>query len=287
MSAEEEVVVTLDGRPRPAVVVARDEGRVLVRFRHAGALAQEWVPASDVVPVESRSERPPLAKLVGIGLVALLGLALLLYPSGSDRPLVEGTPSPSPSSSSSPAPAVVTAVLLGDSLTAGKNDPPRTRTMLEVAARSLGWHYAVRARLGTGWTTSPSYAERLAREVTTAPTVLVLQGGAADTSASGAALTQAVLSTVTGVRRRFPTTTVVLVGPVAMEQPPDPGLVRVSRTLAAAAAALRVTYVDPIPWVTRGDAAKYLAPQGFYPNPAGHAYLGARLAAALKTLEVR
>jgi hypothetical protein len=282
VDAQEEVVVSLDGRPRPAVVVGREDDRVLVRYRHAGSFEEQWVRAADVVAVETRTERPPLGKLVGIGLVALLGLALLLYPSGSDRPLIEGSPTPSPSATPSATPAAVTAVLLGDSFTAGKNDPPGTRTALEVAARTLGWRYVVKAQQATGWTTSPSYGERLAREVTTAPTVLVLQGGASDTEASAGALTQAVLTTVTAVKKRFPGTTVVLVGPVAMEQPPDPALVRVGRTLAAAAAALRVTYVDPAPWITRANAEKYLAAQGFYPNPAGHAYLGARLAAALK-----
>lgn len=282
MGAQEEVVVTLDGRPRPAVVVEREADRVLVRYRHAGSFEEQWVPPGDVVAVETRTERLPVGKLVGIGVVALLGLALLLYPSGSDRPLIEGSPTQAPSATPSAAPATVTAVLFGDSFTAGKNDPPRTRTALEVAARTLGWRYVVKAQQATGWTTSPSYGERLAREVTTAPTVLVLQGGASDTEASPGALTQAVLTTVTTVKRRFPGTTVVLVGPVAMEQPPDPALVRVGRTLAAAAAALRVTYVDPTPWITRANAEKYLAPQGFYPNPAGHAYLGARLAAALK-----
>lgn len=288
MSAQEEVVVTLDGRPRPAVVVAREGERVQVRYRDAGGYAQHWVPATDVVPVESRTDRLPIAKLVAGGVIALLGLALLLYPSGSDRPLLDAgpTPSVSPSASPSPSPRVVTAVLFGDSFTAGKNDPPGTRTALEVAARTLGWQYLVRAQRATGWTTTPSYDERLAREVTSAPTVLVLQGGASDTGTSSSALRRAVTSTVTGLQRRFPTTRLVLVGPVAMEQPPDPSLVRVSRDLAAVAAAVRVTYVDPIPWVTASNAEQYLSPQGFYPNPAGHAYLGGKLAAVLRALEV-
>jgi len=291
----EEVVVTLDGRPRPAVVLAREGDRVQVRYRQAGGFEERWVPASTVVPVESRTGAPTparLAKLAGLGLVGLLGLALLLWPGGSDKPLLDTSPTPTPSaapsptSSPSPTPQVVSAVLFGDSLTAGKNDPPGTRTALEVAASALHWQYVVRAQRSTGWTTSPSYADRLAREVTTAPTVLLLQGGASDTGASAAQLTRAVTTAVTALRKRFPATRLVLVGPVAMEQPPDPGLVRVDRTLAAAAKALRVTYVDPIPWITAANAQSYLSPQGFYPNPAGHAYLGAKLTAVLRALEV-
>ncbi len=293
MSADEgpdEVVVTLEGRPRPATVVARRGDQVEVRYRQGGGYEQRWVPASSAVAVEDGgAKRPPVGKVVGGALVALFGLVLVLWPHGSDRPLLESLPTPTPTPSAAPTPTVrpTTAVLFGDSFTAGKNTPRGTRTALEVAARELRWPYAVKAQPGTGWTTTPSYADRLAREVTSPPSVLVLQGGASDTGASAAQLRAAVTRTVTALRTRFPTTTLVLVGPVAMEQPPDAGLVRVDRTLAATAAALKVPYVDPLPWVTATNAPQYLSPQGFYPNPAGHAYLGAQLAHALQALRLQ
>jgi hypothetical protein len=292
--APHEAVVTLDGRPRPAVVLARAGDQVLVRYRHAGAHEERWVPEAAVVTVETGTARPPLAKLAGLGLVGLLGLALLLWPGGSDKPLLSPTPTPTttsaptatPTPSTTPTPAVVRAVLFGDSLTAGKGNPAGTRTTLEVAAAALHWQYVVHAALGTGWTTHPSYGERLVKEVTTAPSVLVLQGGASDTSASAAQLGAAVRTTVAALRARFPHTRLVLVGPVAMEQPPDQSLVRVSATLKATASALHLTYVDPIPWITAATWEKYVAPTSFYPNPSGHAYLGARLATVLRTLNV-
>ncbi|MGZ6804478.1 MAG: hypothetical protein ACXVFU_15645, partial [Nocardioidaceae bacterium] len=81
-------------------------------------------------------------------------------------------------------------------------------------------------------------------------------------------------------------TRVVVVGPVAMEQPPDGQLVRVDGTLRAVATAHHVAYVDPIAqhWVSPAAAPSLTAPAGYYPNAAGHALLGKRLAAALEAL---
>ena len=290
--AGEEVVVTLDGLPRPATVVDRHADRVLVRFRQAGGYEERWVPAGTVVPVEEPPARPPLGKLIGGAVIALLGLLLLLYPSGSDQPLLSDQPTPTPTPTQqptptgTPTPAVAQAVLFGDALTAGRGNAPKTPTVLEVAARRLGWRYTTRALAKTGFTTEPSYADRLAVELTGVPDVLVVQGGASDTGASEAALTRAAGTTLAGLQRRLPRTTLVLVGPVAMEQPPDQSLVRVDRVLRAVALQRGITYVSPIAlgWVTAANVEGYLSATGFYPNAAGHAYLGARLAGVLRSV---
>jgi acyl-CoA thioesterase-1 len=281
--SEPEVVVLIDGLPRPAVEVARNGDRVLVRFRNAGQVEERWVSATDVVPVEQGTTVPWL-KIGGLALVAVFGLALLLLPGGSDKPLLSTTPAPTPRATASPEPTaspVTTAVLFGDSFTAGKGSPSGTHTALQVAADRLGWRSLVLAQQGTGFTTTPSYATRLAHTLTSAPTVLLLEGGASDTAASTAQLTAAATSTLQALHQRFPTTRIVLIGPVAMEQPPDAGLVRVSHALKAVAAAQHATFVDPIPWITAANSEKYLSPTGYYPNAAGHAYLGRLLAAAL------
>lgn len=282
--SEPEVVVQLDGLPRPATVVHRAEDQVLVRFRQAGGFAERWVPASAVIDVEPTA-RLPLVKLVGMVLVGALGLALLLWPGGSDKPLLSSTPTPSPSPHPSPSPTatVTTAVLFGDSFAAGRGNPPGTPTALSLAAKALGWRSVVLARQRSGFTTTPSYGERLA-QVTSAPDVLLLEGGASDTEATSAQLTAAASSVIRGLKQRFPTTRVVLMGPVAMEQPPDQALTRVGRTLAAVARAQDVAYVNPLPWITAANAPAYLSPGGFYPNAKGHAYLGAKLATALRAL---
>jgi len=284
--SQPEVVVQLDGLPRPATVVRRTEDQVLVRYRQAGGFEERWVPAAIVVEVEPTTRRPWL-KLVGLGVVGVLGLALLLWPGGSNKPLLQATPTPTPSASASPSPAptVVTALLVGDSFAAGRGNPPGTPTALLLAARALGWRSQVLAQQGTGFTTRPSYAERLAR-VSSAPDVLLLEGGASDTGATSAQLTAAATSVLRSLKERFPTAKVVLLGPVAMDQPPDPGLVRVGRTLAAAARANGVPYVDPLPWITAANAQQYVSSTGFYPNAKGHAYLGAKLAAVLRGLDL-
>jgi lysophospholipase L1-like esterase len=292
-----EVIVTIDGVPRPAVVVDTDGDRTLVRFRDAGGYRQEWVPSSQALPVEAPGGRPPYLKLVGLGVLAAVGLLLVLYP-GSDKPLSEtgarpstsATPTVTPTATAAPtatpttaAVTAVQAVVLGDSFSAGKGNPDGTPTALELAAKALHWTATVQAAKGSGFTTSSaSVASRLAA-ITTAPTVLVLQAGASDTAASPEALTTAAGAVLDTARRRFPTTRVVLVGPFAMEQPADGQLVRVDRTLAAVAKAHQVAYVDPITsgWITTANAGDLTASTGFYPNAQGHAYLAEQLEAAL------
>ena len=296
MTVEQEVVVTLDGLPRPATVVDRHGDRVLVRYRQAGGFEERWVPARTVVPVEEPPTRPPLGKIVGGAVIAVLGLLLLLYPSGSDQPLLSDQPTPTatptpsagPTPTGTPTPAVVQAVLFGDALTAGRGNDPATPTLLEVAASRLGWRAVTRAQPKTGFTTRPSYADRLAAELTGVPDVVLVQGGASDTGATQAALTRAATRTLADLQRRLPRATIVLVGPVAMEQPPDQSLVRVDRVLRAVAQQQRITYVSPIAlrWITPDNYERYVAPTSFYPNASGHAYLGARLAVVLRSARI-
>lgn len=96
---EHEVVVRVDGLPRPATLLERQGEQARVRFRHAGGYVERWVPASELVEVET-GPRPPYLKVVGLAVLALLGLVLLLWPGGSNRPLVGPTPTVTPTTSS-------------------------------------------------------------------------------------------------------------------------------------------------------------------------------------------
>lgn len=299
-SGAPEVIVTVDGVPRPAVVVHVDGERTQVRYRDAGSYTTAWVATDSLIQVEPGRPRPPLLKLGGLVVVAVAGLLLLLHPGGSDTRLADlPLPSPSASEAASPSPsptpsrtvstpAAVTVTVLGDSLTAGKGNPAGTSTALQQAVRSLSWRPQVLAVRATGFTTggAQAFGARLARDVQSAPDVLVLQGGASDTPATGAQLTTAVNAVIDVAQRRFPSTTIVLVGPVAMEQPPDGQLVRVSRVLASVARAQGVVFVDPIAarWITPANAPGYTSATGYYPNAAGHAYLGRKLTEALGPL---
>jgi lysophospholipase L1-like esterase len=292
--SDPEVIVQLDGLPRPATVVQRTPDQVLVRFRQGDGYDERWVPASTVVDVEPTAKIPTV-KVVGGAVVAVLGLALVLWPHGSDKPLLSDSPTPSSSASASAsvaptptgtaAPATPSALLFGDSFAAGRGNTTGTPTALELAAKALRWRSALLAVPGSGFTQAPTYATRL-KAVTNPPDVLLLEGGASDTSASSAELRSAATSVLRSLKQRFPQTRVVLMGPVAMEQPADPGLVRVGRVLAEVAKAQGVPYVDPLPWITPANAEDYVAPTGFYPNAAGHRYLGSKLLAALRSLEL-
>ena len=98
---EHEVVVRVDGLPRPATLLERQGEQARVRFRHAGGYAERWVPTADLVEVEEAA-RPPYLRIAGLAVLAVLGLVLLLWPSGSDRPLV----GPTPTLTATPSPRV-------------------------------------------------------------------------------------------------------------------------------------------------------------------------------------
>ena len=98
---EHEVVVRVDGLPRPATLLERQGEQARVRFRHAGAYAERWVPATDLVEVEDAT-RPPYLKIAGLAVLAVLGLVLLLWPGGSNRPLVGTTPTPTTTGTTTP-----------------------------------------------------------------------------------------------------------------------------------------------------------------------------------------
>jgi lysophospholipase L1-like esterase len=296
--SENEVVVTLDGRPRPATVLERGPERTLVRFRDAGTFRELWVPHADVVEVESSADRSKLYKLVVLGVLGAVGLALLLVPGGSDRrlsdvlPKATLTPTATASATASATPPAVAfhAVLFGDSFVSGRGLAKGQPTAVQLAAKELGWEAEVLGGDGTGFTTGgrrggQPYAVRL-RAVTTAPSLLLLQGGASDTGATPEQLTAAANAVLVDLARRFPTTRVVLLGPIAMEQPPDGQLVRVDATLRAVAKARKVSYLDPIAlhWITAANGPGFTAATGFYPNAAGHASLGHQLAVALRSL---
>lgn len=290
---ENEVVVTLDGRPRPATVVEHGPERTLVRFRDSGTFREEWVPNSRIVTVEAGTDQRKLYKLVGLTVVGAIGLALLLVPGGSDKPLSEVLPTASastaPTATASPAASSqrVRAVVFGDAFVAGKGLAAGQPTAVQVAATELGWDATFLGGEGTAFTTGgrrggQPYAVRL-KALTTAPDLLLLQGGASDTPASPEQLTSDADAVLADLQTRFPRTTVIMLGPVAMEQPPDGQLVRVDATLRAVALAHKVAYLDPIAlrWITAANSPGYTAATGFYPNAAGHAYLGHRLAQAL------
>lgn len=296
---ETEVVVTIDGRPRPAVVVERKDERTLVRFRDAGGFRQQWVPTADVVAVEGATTRRHLLKPVGLAVLLLLGLALVLYPGGSNKRLAETTPTASAASSPSPSPRAtatasttkaVRAVLFGDSFVSGRALERGKPTAVQVAAKLLGWDATVLGGDGTAFTTGGSrggspYGVRLRREIKTAPDILLLQGGASDTNATPEQLTAAAGGALDWLARHYPSTRVVMLGPIAMEQPQDGQLVRVDGTLRKVAAAHQVRYIDPIAlhWITAANFSGLISSSGFYPNAAGHAYLGHKLAEALGT----
>lgn len=181
---------------------------------------------------------------------------------------------------------------LGDSWAAGLHADP-SRTFVRVAAAKLNWIVRVDAVSGTGYLTATSkgrpYPDRAAHvPAEVIADVVLIQGGSNDQGRSSDALAAAAGVTVARLLRRFPRATVVLLGPGPDPEPVTVAQRAVDTTLQDAAARVGVRYISMLQadWIPAGSADRVLSPVNHHPTVAGHAYLGARLASALREIPV-
>lgn len=177
-----------------------------------------------------------------------------------------------PVSSGSP-----TAVVLGDSYTAGLglHDPKLAWSTL--LGRLEGWRTYAEAVSGTGFTTDgpcegQDYASRLPKALAHHPQVLVIQGGLNDAysprDSRSAGLTR-LLDRSSKVPR------VIVVGPPAAPRVRKPALQRVDEELRAACRPPRCTYVSTLGWELR------FAPDQLHLTAVGHLQFAVRVSGAL------
>jgi acyl-CoA thioesterase-1 len=153
-------------------------------------------------------------------------------------------------------------------------------------ADAPGWDARFFAQPGTGYTNpgQPNtghavYLDRLAAVVETRPDVVIVQGSMND--AGPAEQTQAAAVEVfAALRARLPEARIVAVGPVAAPALPPGTAARAARSVAAAALAAGIPFIDPVTdqWMT--DRALYA--DGVHLNDAGYAGFTERLVAALR-----
>jgi lysophospholipase L1-like esterase len=175
-------------------------------------------------------------------------------------------------------------VFLGDSFTVGSGPVPPWRTYASESARLLGWQPVIAGAGGTGYlnegrvgrTFARSFEEELAWRP--APDVLVISGGHNDQRWSTGLVRQAAEQLIAEVRRRWPVTRIVMVGPIWLEDAPAKAY-RVRDALAEAAVAAGVPFLDPMRrrWVT-GRPSDVVLPDGVHPTFAGHERIAAWLA---------
>ncbi|PRY51902.1 lysophospholipase L1-like esterase [Geodermatophilus tzadiensis] len=224
-------------------------------------------------------------------LVLVLALALALVagctatgpvgaPGGASPSAGGGTDAPAP------PPPGSRVLFFGDSYTAGYGASSEEAAFPALTAADFGWDADVRAGPGTGFVAGGGvgqvYLERLGTVDPPRPDLVVLQGGLNDARLvqDTAVERTAALRFLAELDRRFPGVPVVLLGPPLVPSIPDVAVRRVDRALAEAAAQAGVRYVSPAQegW----DVASRLTADDLHPDDDGHAYLAARLAAALR-----
>jgi lysophospholipase L1-like esterase len=197
-----------------------------------------------------------------------------------------------------------TAVVVGDSISTVTAPAGPNIAFPLVTARLLGWQVRVDAHPGTGFTTPdgsdarhPSFAATVGCVIAAHPRIVIVALGSDD--AERADPTHMVQSRATeglaDLHRRLPRARVVVVGPLPSGSTPSPELQAVRDAARAAARAANVEFIDPIAegWITggradpgSGNANQMISTDGRHLTPAGHAYVGLRLATDLSRLGV-
>ena len=248
-------------------------------------------PRMDLRPPQARQQGRK-ADLVLVLLIALaVGASVAAITKAQSRDgLTASAVAVEPSEAARP----VTSLWFGDSIVEGCCRSSSTvPTMAAVAARRLGWALPqIAAAGGTGYTTqrnldgvvSGTYVERIAPAVEGSYyDVVVVAGGNNDDNAAfdPVAFRTAVRTVLEQVRTSLPEAQLVVMGPYS----PDGTGYRAQRAIQQEEAArVGAAWVDPVGQGWMRGRTRLLDPDGFHPNDAGHAHLGARAAAALRAV---
>lgn len=229
----------------------------------------------------------------GAALLALLAVTGLSGCGGTDS--AKRTPSPPPASASARPPVVI---FLGDSYTTGGANVPPEQTYAADTARMFGWQVIIGGRGGTGFV-APGKAKEpfhvlFERQLAwrPAPDLVIVSGGHNDWRYPPPKITAAAKSLLTKVTTTWPSTPVVMLGPIWGSGQPRPSVLSIRDNLQTIATELKIPFIDPIAeqWITgsqrsrTGNAAKYILRDQTHPTLEGHHYLATRLAAHLKRL---
>jgi lysophospholipase L1-like esterase len=186
---------------------------------------------------------------------------------------------------------------LGDSYTMGIRGITPERAYVAEAARTLGWQVILGGHAGTGFVgtglTGKTFATLFDEQLgwRPAPDLMLVSGGHNDVWYPPGLVEQNALALLGEIKRRWPRTHLVLMGPL-WGGDPGPTALTVRDVLQDAARRLHIPFIDPLRqrWITgkihtrTGNARRYIRSDGTHPNPAGNRYLAQRLVADLRGL---
>lgn len=182
-------------------------------------------------------------------------------------------------------------LVFGDSWTYGSAATPVERGYAYVLAELLGGTTTVDGGRGSGYLKPgidrPDFGTRIAALDPAAEyDLIVIQGSINDRKQPAAGYTDAVNAAWDTLEAIHPDTPVVVLGPAPQVLPVETATARIDRDLAALAADRQWWYISPLQegWITEENYLSVIDTSEFgrnHPSVAGHAYLAARLAAAL------
>lgn len=217
-------------------------------------------------------------KIAGVGGLAVVAVALAAAALAWDnRPAPESTHT-RPTVTSAPAPEPTTAVVIGDSYTAGLRASAPSASWPRVFASTTGWVVTPLAVSGSGYTVEgPSepgvFATRIPAAGDIAPDVLIFQGSINDL---GADIAEPAGGALASARATLPDAACVVIGPTYIPQEGPERVDALNVALSEQAAANGCRYLDARTWVPLEQFA-----DGAHPNDQGYATFAAAVKAEL------
>ena len=244
-------------------------------------------------------------RLGAVAVAACISLAVLL---GTSPPPVLSTPTAPGTASTAahaglephragPAATAKTALLVGDSQSAGAANVPGHRTWTQTALRAAGYGVQFVGAGGIGFVASngfgsPNYPTSLNQDrwalPSGAPALVVVEGGGNDarTGATDAQILQGADATVQALHHRYPTSRMLMIGTLSgVRSPAGSRRAEVDRLLGNYARTHHIAFVGAGDWLARYGLVGNLA-DGVHLTQDGHDLLAGVLATRLATLHL-
>lgn len=248
------------------------------------------------VPVRRRLRAAGIASALALAVVAgALGVWRPWAPLASTAPL--GAAAGEPAAAVAPAPLVLpehpTALVFGDSWTYGSAATVPTDGYAYRLADLISGETIVDGVRGSGYLKpgldGPAFGERIAAlDPALSPDLIILQGSINDREQGEAGYREAVTAAWDAMAARYPSATIVILGPAPHELPIGAGTLRIDADLSALAGARGWWYISPVVenWITEQNYLQLIDVEvgRKHPSDEGHRYLAEHVAAALDAL---
>lgn len=244
-------------------------------------------------------------RLGAVAVAACISLAVLL---GTPPPPVLSTPTAPGTAGTAghaglvphragPAATTKTALLVGDSQSAGAANVPGARTWTQSALRAAGYEVQFAGAGGIGFVASngsgsPNYPTSLTQNrwalPSGAPALVVVEGGGNDarTGATDAQILQGADATVQALHHRYPTSRMLMIGTLSgVRSPAGSRRAEVDRLLGDYARTRQIAFVGAGDWLARYSLVGSLA-DDVHLTQDGHDVLAGVLATRLATLHL-